>query len=108
GAPAFARLGEIAPAVFRVARTPEWQGAPFALLLWPLLLLRPRLRALALVLAGQAGFYLWTYLTKPVDTALLVLASLPRLLLHLLPALLLGLLLAAAPPGESRPAEEER
>lgn len=108
GAPALARCAEIAPAVFRVARTPEWQGAPFALLLWPLLLLRPRLRALALVLAGQAGFYLWTYLTKPVDTELLVLASLPRLLLHLLPALLLGLLLATAPPGESRPAEEER
>ncbi|MCZ7650033.1 MAG: hypothetical protein M5U13_02250 [Thermoanaerobaculia bacterium] len=41
-----------------------------------------------------------------MDTTLLVLSSLPRLLLHLLPALLLGLLLAAAPRVGQRPAAE--
>lgn len=106
GAFALARAAEIWPAALRVALAREWQGVPLALLLLPVLFLRRPLRPLALVLAGQAGFYLWTYHTKPVDTTLLVLSSLPRLLLHLLPALLLGLLLAAAPRVGQRPAAE--
>jgi len=104
GAFSLVRAAEIWPAALRVALAREWQGVPLALLLLPLLFVRRPLRPLALVLAGQAGFYLWTYHTKPVDTTLLVLSSLPRLLLHLLPALLLGLLLAAAPHGEAPPA----
>ena len=102
------RAAEIWPAALAVALSREWQGVPLALLLLPAIALRPRLRPLALVLAGQGAFYLWAYHTKPVDTALLVLSSLPRLLLHLVPALLLGLLLAVAHPGDDRRPEGSR
>ncbi|HEX2162505.1 MAG TPA: hypothetical protein VHM02_01010, partial [Thermoanaerobaculia bacterium] len=99
-----ARLGVALAAAAEAFATREWLGLPWLLLLLPLALAMPRTRRAAAVLLLQAGFYGWVYLTSPVDTRFLVLSSLPRLLLHLLPPFLV--LLAAALFGRA-PGEEE-
>lgn len=85
-----ARWGEIWPAVGQVFNMEDWHRLPWLLLLLPPLFLLPRLRPAVLVLHLQAAFYLFVYLTAPVDTTFYVLSSLPRLLYHLVvPALVL-------------------
>lgn len=74
------------PAIRSSLLLAEWHGAPLLLLSLPLLLLRPRLRAFALVACLQLGFYLWSYAVTPVDPVQLVLTTFPRFALHLLPA----------------------
>jgi hypothetical protein len=81
--------------------TREWHGFAWLLLLllpWPLAVRRTR--PAAAVLALQGLFYLAVYLGAPVEVRYYVLSSLPRLLVHLLPPLLvlLVLLTAAAAP----------
>lgn len=99
-----ARGAAIWPAVFQVARLPAWQGLPFALALLPLGLFAARHRRLAVALLAQLTFYLWVYYTGPVDTRFYVLSSLPRLLLHLIPAAAIGL--ATALPAARSAADE--
>lgn len=94
------RLGVVARAALEVMATPEWHGLPWLLAALPALLVVPRLRPAAALLLAQGGFYLFVYLTSPVDTRFYVLSSLPRLLFHLLaPALVLyAVALAATAP----------
>lgn len=87
GALRLAQLAAAWPAIRSSLLLPQWHGAPLITLALPLLLLSPRLRAVALVASLQLGFYLWSYAATPVDVAQLVLTTLPRLLLHLLPAI---------------------
>lgn len=79
--------------------TPEWLGLPWLLLLLPALLALRATRAAAAVLLLQGGFYGWVFLTSPVDTRFLVLSSLPRLLFHLVPPLLVLLAVALSRLG---------
>ena len=83
--------------------SPEWAGLPWLLLLVPALLALRRTRAAAAVLLLQGGFYAWVFLTSPVDTRFLVLSSLPRLLFHLVPPLLVLLAVALFAERETAP-----
>lgn len=83
-----------------------WLAAPLLLLALPALLLRPRLRPIAAVCLLQLGFYLWTYLSGPVDTHFYVVSTLSRLLLHVLPATAVAVVLALD-EGLRRPAAAE-
>jgi hypothetical protein len=89
-----ARVPVAVRAVAEVFATPEWLGLPWLLLLLPALLALGATRAAAAVLLLQGGFYAWVFLTSPVDTRFLVLSSLPRLLFHLVPPLLVLLAVA--------------
>jgi hypothetical protein len=102
GSPELARALVAAPAVLQAALRPQWLGLPAALLLLPVLLSRPRVRAAALVAALQLATYLWQYQSAPLDTAFLVSSTFPRLALHLLPAV--GVLAAVTWLGEGPPA----
>ncbi len=85
-----------------ISQAPKRQGAwgvrpgaaPLLLLALPVLLLRPRARPVAAVCLLQLGFYLWVYLTGPVETHFYVISTLSRLLLHVLPATAIVLVLA--------------
>lgn len=89
-----ARVPVAVRAAAEVFATPEWLGLPWLLLLLPALLALGATRAAAAVLLLQGGFYAWVFLTSPVDTRFLVLSSLPRLLFHLVPPLLVLLAVA--------------
>ena len=93
GSPDLARLRALLPAVLEALGTREWHGFAWLMLLLPWPLAVRRTRTAALVLAVQGGFYLAVYLGAPVDVRFYVLSSLPRLLVHLLPALLVLLVL---------------
>ncbi|MEM1204042.1 MAG: hypothetical protein AAGN66_12510 [Acidobacteriota bacterium] len=82
------RLPIVLSGIWNAMQVGPWHGLPFALAVLPWLALRRHVCWGALVLLAQAGFYLVVYLTSPVDTALLVLTSAPRLLFHLVPATL--------------------
>ncbi len=71
-----------------------WSGFAYGLLLLPLLFLDRRLRALAAVVSLQLLFYLYVYLSVRIDAVTLVNSSFPRLLLHLLPAVLTAAVVA--------------
>jgi len=79
------------PAVVDAVNSPGWHGFAWVLLLLPLLALRRGSRPLGFVLAGQLAFYLWIYLVAAFDTEYYVAMSFPRLLFHLVPAMLVGL-----------------
>ena len=96
-APVFAAIG-------RAMSTPEWHGLPFGLALLPLLLLDRRLRGLDVVIGAQALFYLYVFFSVRIDAVTLVATSLPRLVLHLLPVVLVGA--AIALDGRGRTARE--
>ncbi|HVR07385.1 MAG TPA: hypothetical protein VMW75_05010 [Thermoanaerobaculia bacterium] len=72
----------------------SWCGFAYGLLLLPLLALDRRLRPLAAVVALQLLFYLYVYLSVRVDPVALVAASFSRLVLHVLPAVLVGAVIA--------------
>jgi len=94
------RLAVVARAAFEVMGTAEWHGLPWLLAALPALLFVRRLRPAAALLLAQGGFYLFVYLTSPVDTRFYVLSSLPRLLFHLLVPTLVLVAVALA-PGET-------
>ncbi len=84
----------------------SWSGFGYGLLLLPLLALDRRLRAIAAVVSLQLLFYLYVYLSVRIDAVALVQASIPRLVLHLLPAVLTGAAVALdrpAAPGVTGP-----
>jgi len=80
--------GAIARGVMHALGHPDWHGFGWFVLLVPALLLVPRVRLLAAVLAAQLAVYLWVYFTTPLDVAVLVATSAERLLLHAVPATL--------------------
>jgi hypothetical protein len=77
---------------------PPWHGFAYALVLLPLLALDRRLRAIAAVVCVQLAFYLYVYLSVRLEPKMLILASFPRLVLHLLPAVLTGAAIALERP----------
>lgn len=85
------RLGAIGEALLESMAIPPWHGLPFLLVALPALLLLRRPRWIAAVALLQLGFYLFVYVTTPVDPVFYVRSSFPRLLLHLVPIAMLGL-----------------
>jgi hypothetical protein len=77
-----------------------WHGFAYALALLPLLALDRRLRTVAAAVFLQLAFYVYVYLSVRWDPTMLVLASFPRLVLHLLPAVLTGAAIALERPRE--------
>jgi hypothetical protein len=95
-----ARLPGVLSAILAaLLRAGEWHGLVFALALLPLLALDRRLRALAAIVFAQLLFYLYVYLSVRIDAEALVAASAPRIVLHLLPAVLTGAAIALDGPG---------
>ena len=80
------RIATIAEHTWRVLLLPQWHGLPLLLLALPLLLFRASTRLVAALCILQLGFYLYVYASAPLEPGYFVLSSLPRLLLHLLPA----------------------
>jgi hypothetical protein len=85
------------PAVVKAINVPGWHGFAWVILLLPLLALRRGTRPLTFVLAGQLAFYLWIYLVAAFDTEYYVAMSFPRLLFHLVPGVLVGVLFQLRP-----------
>ncbi len=88
-----ARLQTVLAGLAAALVDPRWHGLPFVLPALPLLLLiRSDLRLAATLPALQGLFYLYAYLSGPVDTELWIQTSASRLFFHLLPAVtLLGI-----------------
>lgn len=84
------RLPLVADALWRQLANPAWFGMAALLLLAPVLLARRGLRALGVVALAQLGFYVYTYLSAPFEPGYYILATFPRLALHLLPAVVAG------------------
>lgn len=89
------RLGAIGDALLGSMAIPPWHGLPFLLVALPGLLLLRRSRWIAAVALLQLAFYLFVYVTTPVDPVFYVRSSFPRLLLPLVPIALLGLVSVA-------------
>ncbi len=103
GVPSLDRIGPLLRAYAETLLLREWHGFDVAaLFVPPLLLLVPRLRPLAAVTVLQLLFYSYVYLSAPLALEDFVRSNFPRLLLHLLPAALVGGLLALEPPREAR------
>jgi hypothetical protein len=88
----------------------HWHGvAVFALAATPLLLWNRRLRAWVSIPCLQLGLYLWVYFTSANAPERQVQLSLPRILFHLVPALLVAVVLAADrwAEGDEAPAAPE-
>ena len=86
--------------------TREWHGMAWLVpLLLPALAWSRRTRPVALTCALQLGFYLWVYLASPLEPRFYVLSSFPRLLFHLLPAVLIGAVALLSNPAaaDTRP-----
>ena len=97
GAPRWERWPAILRAAGDALGADPWHGAAWLVLAAPLLLVPKTTRLLAGVVLLQMVFYLWIYLTMTGDVALLVWLSLPRLVLPLVPAVMVGLLVALNP-----------
>lgn len=103
------RAGALFTAAFEVLAGPSWHGVAWSVLLAPLLLLHRRARPFAAAATLQSLFYLYVYFTAPVDVRYYVLTSLPRLLMHLVPGLLVAGIVVMDPGGrEGRPGGSER
>ncbi|MEA2564357.1 MAG: hypothetical protein QOH06_5861 [Acidobacteriota bacterium] len=88
---ALGRAPEVLRGLAEVAGWKEsWHGLTLVLLAAPLLLLPRRTRAAGAVISLQLVFYLWTYLSSAVDTEYQVIASFPRLAMHLFPAVVVA------------------
>ncbi len=96
----WARRGEIWRGVRDVASSAPLHGLPWGLALLPLLALSRRTRPLAAVVAAQALFFAWAYLASSIDPWLYVLSNGSRLAFQLLPAVLVGAVLATEPAIE--------
>ncbi|HYG64946.1 MAG TPA: hypothetical protein VEL74_20355 [Thermoanaerobaculia bacterium] len=86
----WSRASLIFPALWDSVRGGAWHRLELGLALLPLLALDRRLRPLAAVASLQLAFYLYVYFSARVDVVFLVESSFPRLVLHLLPAILVG------------------
>lgn len=84
------RAAEIFPAVAESLGDRAWHGLSALVFLGPALLLVRRTRAVAVVATLQLLFYLYVYFTAPVETRFYVLSSFPRLIFHLIPALVVA------------------
>jgi hypothetical protein len=93
-----ARIRPVAAAMWEAMAAPELHGLPWLILLLPLLLLTRRTRPLAAVCAAQLLFYLWAYLASDLEPRFYVLSNFARLLFHLLPATVLGSVIATSSP----------
>jgi hypothetical protein len=93
------RLKVAAPAILDVLNLPAWHGFSYAIVLLPLILLRRGTRPLAFAIGGQLAFYLWIYVVSALDTRYYVLTSFPRLLFHLVPAVMVASLSGPARPS---------
>ena len=94
------RAPEVLRGLIEVAGWKEsWHGLTLVLLAVPLLLLPRRTRAAGAVISLQLLFYLWTYFSSAVDTEYQVVASFPRLAMHLFPSVVMA---GAVALGESR------
>ena len=88
------RFGAVITGLGAALLDPRWHGLPLILPVLPFLLLHPKLRLPTVLIVLQACFYLYAYLSGPVDTELWIQTSASRLFFHLLPAI--GLLVVAA------------
>lgn len=94
GAPRWERWPAILRAAVDALGTDAWHGAAWLVLAAPLLLVSRATRLVAGVVLLQMAFYLWIYLTMTGDVGLLVQLSLARLVLPLVPAVMVGVLVA--------------
>jgi hypothetical protein len=78
----------IGPTLVQSFQMDTWHQIPWCLVLLPLLWIDRRVRPVAAVVTLQGLFYLYVYFTAQADVGYLVLTSWPRLLLHLVPAVL--------------------
>ena len=108
GLPDWSRVAPVARALAESFAKPEWHGLSWLVLTAPLLLLSRPVRLSALVVLLQGGFYAYVYLSAPLDPDILVLASAPRLLLHLVPAVLLAWLVVLGRAADRPPGSEGR
>jgi len=98
-----ARGRVILPAMLDAMNAPELHGLPWVVALLPLLALVGRTRPLAAVLGAQLAFYVWVYFASVLEPRFYVLSNFARLLFHLLPAVLVGLVIALAPREGAEP-----
>lgn len=84
------RIEAIVGALAASMALPAWHGLPYLLGLLPFLVVFRRTRWLAVAALLQLAFYLYVYATTPVDPVFYVRSSFPRLLLHVVPAVILG------------------
>jgi hypothetical protein len=96
------------PAMLDVLNSPGWHGFAYAILLIPFLAIRRPTRPLAFVAGGQLLFYIWIYLVAAFDTRFYVLTSFPRLLFHLVPAVLVGAMAAGTRSQNALSARSDR
>ncbi|MBV8202970.1 MAG: hypothetical protein JOZ15_20320 [Acidobacteria bacterium] len=87
------RLPRVLSAIAAVVHE-SWFGLAYGLLLLPLIALDRRLRPLAAAVLLQLLFYLYVYLSVRIDAVTLIATSFSRLILHVLPAVLTGALIA--------------
>ena len=90
------RAPAIAVSVWEAMLRPEWHFASLVLLLLPLLFVRRDTRLAGAVIALQLAGYLLRYFTASFDFQFSVLSSFPRLIFHVLPAVVVGLAAVAA------------
>lgn len=90
-----ARASEVLRAVFTVMASPGGIGGPLLLLGLPFLLAVRELRPLGLALAGQLAFYLYVYMSAPIDPQFSVQSTFARLAFHLWPAVAVALVIAS-------------
>jgi hypothetical protein len=89
------RAGEVLRAVLAVLAAPGAVGGPLLLLGLPVLLAVRDLRPVALALAGQLAFYLYVYMSAPIDPQFSVQSTFARLAFHLWPAVAVALVIAS-------------
>ena len=87
----------ILPAMLDALRAPELHALPWAVALLPLLWFTRRTRPAAAVILAQLGFYIWAYFASVLEPRFYVLSNFARLLFQLLPAVLVGSVIALAP-----------
>ncbi|HTQ80133.1 MAG TPA: hypothetical protein VMM92_09055 [Thermoanaerobaculia bacterium] len=97
----FRRGAAILSAAVEAANAPELHGLPWLTALLPLAWLTRRTRPLAAVATAQLAVYLWVYFASVLEVRFYVLSNFARLLFQLLPAVLVGVVVAFA-PGEGR------
>jgi hypothetical protein len=95
------RAPEIALSLWQAMLRPEWHLAPLVLLLLPLLFLRRATRTVGAVVALLLASYLLRYFTASFDYEFSVLSSFPRLVFHVLPAVVTGLAVVASSASAS-------
>ncbi len=90
-----ARWPEVAGALLGVMVSAGSWGAPLLLVALPLFAWLRGLRAPAAVVAGQLGFYVYVYMSAPIDPTFSVQSTFARLAFHLWPAVAVGLVVAS-------------